>query len=99
MIATRPETAPVAMLEPFSFRYFDVPSWMTSQGYSIARVLPSTSFEIMAWPGATMSGFAMASNHDGPRELYPVTRSSARVTVALVSAAPTEIADGALPGD
>ena len=50
-------------------------------------------------PGATKSGLANPSYHDGPRELYGATRSSPRVTVSTCATAPTVIADGALPGD
>src|SRR4051812_38457461 len=50
-------------------------------------------------PGATTSGLTKASNHVGPRELYGATTSSPRVVVSCVIAAPTVIADGALPGD
>ncbi len=46
-----------------------------------------------------MSGFANPSYHDGPRELYPAMRSSARLTESNVRTEPTEMPDGALPGD
>jgi hypothetical protein len=45
------------------------------------------------------SGLAIPSYHDGPRELYPARRSSVRTTVLFVVAAPTVIAEGALPGE
>jgi hypothetical protein len=55
--------------------------------------------DTMRRPGATTSGFAYPSYHVGPRELKGATSSSDRVTVFFVSTAPTEIADGALPGE
>ena len=55
--------------------------------------------DVRWWPGATTSGLAKASNHVGPRELYGATASSPRATVSCVIAAPTVIADGALPGE
>ena len=53
----------------------------------------------MLCPGATTSGFANPSYHDGPRELYGATRSSSRVTVSKVFTAPALRADGALAGE
>src|SRR5262245_59053623 len=46
-----------------------------------------------------MSGLANPSYRDGPRELYAATRSSRRLTVSNVRKDPTEMPDGALPGD
>ena len=57
------------------------------------------SDDSMAAPGATRSGFAMPSYHVGPRELNAAMRSSERFSVPAVCAAPTVMADGALPGD
>ena len=46
-----------------------------------------------------MSGLANPSYHEGPRELYAAMRSSPRLTVSNVRTEPTEMPDGALPGD
>src|SRR5262245_48248115 len=99
MTAMRPETTPADMLVPFSLRNLVVPVLVTSDGYSVSSVLPDASFEISACPGARMSGLPMPSYHVGPRELKGATRSSPREIVPLVTAAPTVMADGALPGD
>ena len=53
----------------------------------------------MSTPGATTSGFASASYQVGPRELKSATMSSTRARVWNVCAAPTVMADGALPGE
>ena len=47
-------------------------------------MLPSAATDSRLSPGATTSGFAKPSYHDGPRELYGATRSSSRVTVSKV---------------
>ncbi len=62
-------------------------------------MLPAAATDSRLSPGATMSGFANPSYHDGPRELYGATRSSTRVVVLKVCAAPAVSADGELPGE
>ena len=61
--------------------------------------VPLEISETSLWPGAMMSGFANASYHVGPRELYEGMVSSDRASVCFVSSAPTVMADGALPGE
>src|SRR3954463_12973076 len=62
-------------------------------------VLPLAATDRRLSPGATTTGLAKPSYHEGPRELYGATRSSPRATVSNVFTAPTVMADGALPGD
>ena len=100
MSATTPLVTPVAMLDPLMARsdwpLFAVTWLVLSNLYRYDETLAA---DVRLWPGATTSGLANASNHAGPRELYGATTSSSRVVVFRVIAAPTVIADGALPGD
>jgi hypothetical protein len=54
------------MLVPLNLRYL---SPTCDDGLLAYRELVSAATDTIAWPGATRSGFAVASYQDGPREL------------------------------
>src|SRR5512139_64307 len=62
MSATTPDTTAVDMLVPLSLMY-RAPT--RSSGYSAYSEPSSAASETRLSPGATTSGFAIASNHDG----------------------------------
>ena len=70
MDATTPLTTPAAMLVPLSLSSAS-PEYggSCSSGYAVNSVLPVAPAATSLFPGATTSGFANPSYHDGPREL------------------------------
>src|SRR5712691_2811863 len=60
---------------------------------------PHASSEMILFPGAARSGFALLSYFVGPRDEYVVTWSSSRAALPSVLVAPTVIANGELPGE
>src|SRR5581483_9444249 len=67
-------------------------------GYSLIILLLSASAEMIAFPGATRSGFTRLSAYVGPEELNVVISSSERASVACVLVAPTVSTIGSMPG-
>src|SRR5690242_5203323 len=98
--ATTPDVTPAAMLVPLSSRNcLPLCDFTRSFESRFARNELENESDASRLPGATTSGFANPSYHVGPRELYGATTSSSRTIVLKVDAAPTVMADGALPGD